>query len=356
MGLIPTAASAHSVSVCRGEMQIADRTIHVEVTIPALDVVTCIGPRTTSPPQRAWDVLDACALTYADHIVDELIIRDETGARLPGTFVSVTHDFSDRETDDLYAIAPAQVTFALDYRLEHPPTYLTLQQLFFTHGAMHAARLVLAARAGDAVATVQLTNRGEPVTIHLERTGDAVTIDQPAAFRILHADVAIDTSGARVEIAMPFTLLETWTTIDRAAPDFLNRAEQHAARSAARELLTTRNPVRINGAEIAPHLASVQLLDPTGASADRLYTGAARVVARLEYPSPAPPRDLTLHWTLFNSAVVVAEVTLHANATERRFELSTYTPDLHWPPTPPAVRPGSKTQPPSNPSTPKPKP
>jgi hypothetical protein len=305
--------------------------LQAELVIPASDLVHAMRRAGSGPGRLTWDVLDDCALVYADQIVEDFIIRDESGDPLSGTLRDITHDFTDRTTRDQFALRSASVTYRLEYPLSAAPRYLSLQQSFFSAGS-HPAQLALAVSAGqsDTKRIVQLSNRGNVETVRITRAAESETwtLDQPPEFHALLADVSINSTGVSVNISMPLSLLSTWRPLpDR---DFLNPAEQTAVRTTAADQIASANIVSINQVQVAPRLESVRLLDPLNNPAEQLYTGSARIVARLNYAHAGSPQDMNLHWTLFNNAVLMAAATLQTDGSAEHHELNTYSPDLRW--------------------------
>ena len=77
---------------------------------------------------------------------------------------------------------------------------------------------------------------------------------KPAALAATEVFVYIQNDEVRVEILMPLATLESWQPVPRANREFLEVAEQAAARPALETWLTVQNEVTIDGIIVKPKL------------------------------------------------------------------------------------------------------
>ncbi|MEM1296140.1 MAG: hypothetical protein AAGH89_12305, partial [Verrucomicrobiota bacterium] len=139
----------------------------------------------------------------------------------------------------------------------------------------------------------------------------------------------IEDHEVRHEILVPLATLEESLTLERNDDEFLDLAEQDAARAEIESHFLSGNPIEVDGIEVT---GKVEWMNFYGvdfkdfalqAPRKRVSMGSARVGLILSYPTSAPPETVKLTWDRFsyylwrvNLAVLAYDETL--SATLRR--------------------------------------
>jgi hypothetical protein len=124
----------------------------------------------------------------------------------------------------------------------------------------------------------------------------------------LYSYIYLTDREVRHEILVPLLTFEKWLPLPRANPEFIEVAEQDAARQKITEWFRGRNPVEIDGVPVQPILQRLQFfgLDirdfAQNAEPRRVSAYQARLGIILVYPAKAPPNRVRLTWDSFQEA------------------------------------------------------
>src|SRR5690606_27876599 len=116
----------------------------------------------------------------------------------------------------------------------------------------------------------------------------------------------IEPREIRHELLIPFPLVESYLTIDRADPELLTHDEQQAAGPKIGEYFRGRNPLTIDGDPAEPIVSRVEFftLDDRNLSVAQPRRTVSAVNARvgliLSYPLDRPAGTVELKWNAFN--------------------------------------------------------
>jgi len=124
----------------------------------------------------------------------------------------------------------------------------------------------------------------------------------------LYSYVYLNDQEVRHEILVPLLTFEKWLSIERSNPEFLEVAEQEAAREKIDEWFRDRNPLQIDGIPVKPMLQRLQFfgLDikdfAKGAEPRRVSAYQARLGIILSYSAKAPPNRVRMTWETFHDS------------------------------------------------------
>jgi hypothetical protein len=150
--------------------------------------------------------------------LDELVLRDGEGARVPGR-IAVT----------AAASTPGHVVVTLEHALPSDARWLAFQLEPHEPATARARRLVLDV-TGEGVgrpAVVDLTSGGNVEVLRLGPASLAGEIEGLHEVRTLVRD---EDGGTRLDVVMPLGVLESFAPLKRAEVDFISVEEQEAAR------------------------------------------------------------------------------------------------------------------------------
>ena len=361
--LLTHTAAAHPISVTTASVYIEPQRVTQNVEVYAEDLYFFHNLEPTpANTVRAADLRSVVA-AHGVLLLERLPVYDAAGRPLSGGVAQVSEL-------ELPAEIPLGelMDYTLVYRLERPlatpPAFLTFTQRLVDDTAGFPAlvtfKLTQAGREQTAAETVEATLKpGQVRTIACDwsdATATATNRDAwlrasrddtlaATALNSVRSFLYINRREVRHELLMPFPLLETFFTVDRAAPDFLSPAEQQAAVPKITEYFASRNPLTINGQPREP--ASVQVAFFTLANRDLTHTPPrqpvsavnCRVGVVLSYPTRTPAASLGLKWTAFNRQAWQVDAFCFAGEQVLRpeFSMATRSTTFAWtrPATPP---------------------
>lgn len=317
-------AFGHPISVVIETAYVDREKVSMEVEVYAEDLVFYHDVKPDDRNEVPAQALREAAAKHGPLLLERLPVFDAAGGRIEGGKVA-----SVMGTDDFPASVPIGelMGYSLVYRLEvplaKPPEFLTFSQrlvgLDDGFPALVDFRVKQAGRDEEVEATLK---PGQVRTVRFDwSAGDASPAD--AEREAWMKEVRADTLGAtglnsvrsflyvgrrevRHELLIPFPLLESYFTVERAQPDFLSAEEQEAAKTKVAEFFREKNRIAIDGAERKPASVRVEFFtledrDLTKSPKRRtVSTVNARVGVVLSYPTDSPPEEVKLVWNAFN--------------------------------------------------------
>jgi hypothetical protein len=323
---LPREVTAHPISVV-AELAYVDRdAITIEVEVFAEDLYFYHDLSETAEGVISKDSLRDAAEKHGGLLLDRLPVFDAQGHRLTGGKV-VSVEGSDFPKDLLPGeLMEHSLIYRLSIPLGSPPEFLTFSQRLVDSSAGFPAlvdfRVKQAGSDDEAVATLK---PGQVRTAQFVWS-DASTSDDVAgreawmrerrddvlgvsALNTVRSFLYITPREVRHELLIPFPLIESFLTVDRADADFLTHEEQQAAKPIIGDFFAAKNPVSIDNREREPASARVEFFtldDRNLAKAVPRRTVSAvncRVGIILSYPTEKPPQTVQLIWDAFNRDV-----------------------------------------------------
>ncbi len=363
MLLVVRGLLAHPISLTAGQAVVAKDGIGVKVEVMVEDFMMFHGCAPNERDRLPLADIRAGIEKHKAFLLDGLKIRDINGTRLQGKVVQVegadNMDPQGVAVDDLMTVS---VVYHLEYPLASPPDVLTFQQMFGGDAPIPAVMELVVAREGLKLAdTANLANDGSVETFDFDwdaapETGKTVgelwreRFERRRRERMgitsygaIYGFIYVQDHEVRVETLIPLATLETWMEVPRADGDFLEVAEQQAARGKLETFFRAMNTVKIDGIEVMPE---VQRLDFYGldfrdfamrAKPRRLSAPTARIGVILTYSTKGAPKEVDIGWEYFNAAVHSARTAIYAYDRTISHKFSPYRPRYVWrnPGTPP---------------------
>lgn len=317
-------ATAHPISVV-SELAYVDRdSIEVEVEIFAEDLYFYHDLAKTDAGAVSRDGLRSAAAKHGQLLLERLPVYDAQGQRLTGGEV-VSVEGSEFPNDLLPGeLMEHSLIYRLKIPLGSPPEFLTFSQRLVDSSAGFPAlvdfRVKQAGVEEEAVATLK---PGQVRTVRFTWGESNSTRENAArreawmqarrddtlgvsALNTIRSFLYITPREVRHELLVPFPLVESFLTVDRAEPDFLTHAEQQAAKPIIAKFFASKNPVSVDGVVREPASTRVEFFtldDRNLAKAVPRRTVSAvncRVGVISSYPTTRPPGTVQLVWDAFN--------------------------------------------------------
>jgi hypothetical protein len=330
--------------------------MEMQIAVMPEDFLLIYGLYANAESRISTNDLVRSAEKHRQYLLDGLIVRDSDGNRLSGKVVKVEIPALPANGLPVADLMATTIIYHLEFSLAKPPTHLTFQQHFGGD-----------AFAMPAIVNLELTREGlppeSPVRIPGDENVETIAFDWNEKSRAVTADYAeekareeakrkqelgitsysatytfiyIQNQEVRVEILMPLLTLEMWQPVARANKDFLEVAEQQAARAPLENFFTAQNELQIDGVVVKPKLERLDFygVDFTDfamqAQPHRLSAWTARVGAILTYSTKGAPGHVELKWTLFNNEMFVARAVIFAYNQGSRFTFSPQNPLFKW--------------------------
>lgn len=261
---------------------------------------------------------------HVSFLVDGLILRDADGLTLKTDSPKV--DVSGLPDDDISEtqLKEFTVTYLLRYPVKQRPRFITVSQQFGGAKAVLPAIMdCTVLQAGVLLDTSRPLLGGQSHTARFDWDNPPKPVRNwrelrerrrkelrqrlgIASYSGLYSFIYITPQEVRHEILIPLLTLEQWLPLKRRNPDFLDVAEQEAARSTIESFFGNGNSVSINGRIVKPKLTRLNFfgLDirdfALNAKPRRVGVYQARVGVILSYRPETSPTSVALQWDLFS--------------------------------------------------------
>ena len=292
------------------------------------DLVLFHGLKANSDTIFNADDLRAAAKKHEAFLLKHFSVRDGEGQSLEGTVVSRDDSAILDKGVQLEDLMKLIAVYELRFTPAKPkPAFLTFTQNF--GGAKSVVPSIMefmALQTGVWIEKLVQLQPGQPHTVALDWDNPPDEAPQNwrelrkkraeefqkrlgiTSYSGLYSYIYLTDREVRHEILVPLLTFEKWLPIARANPEFLEVAEQEAARQKVAEWFRDRNPVEIDGLPVKPILQRLQFfgLDISdfaqNAEPHRVSAYQARLGIILKYPAKAPPNRVRLTWDSFHEA------------------------------------------------------
>ena len=348
--------SAHPISVVKSEALVHRDRMEMKVAVMPEDFLLVYGLYANAQSRIATEDIAKSAEKHRKYLLDGLIVRDADGSRLAGKVVNIEMPALPAEGLPVTDLMATTIVYHLAFPLAKPPTHLTFQQHFGGDSiAIPAITELVVTREGlPPEPAVCIPGDESVVTLAFDwnETSRSVTGDYAetkareeekrkqemgfTSYSATYTFVYIQNEEVRVEILMPLLTLEMWQAVARTNADFIEVAEQRAARRALETFLTGQNEMTIDGVIVKPRLDRLDFYGidfkdfAMRAEPRRLSAWTARVGAILIYSSQGAPGHVELKWTLFNNEMLAARAVIFAYDKGSRFTFYPREPLFKW--------------------------
>lgn len=321
-------SAAHPVSVTRSYVYVSreQATTKIEVFLEDLYLFHKLQPNDHDFLEP--DVIRRGIELHKQFVAERFVIRDVAGETVSGRIVEVQEIDMPDEGVPLAELMAHTLTFELQYEFPSPPEFLTFSQRFTDDEGILPSEMKLVLKQENAQDTHTAELRPDDVEI-VRLSWDLTPLSPEASeeerenwvtkqkeetlgitsYSSVYSFLYVEDHEVRHEILIPLLTLEQSVLLARDEDDFLDLAEQNAARQQIEAYFCSGNPVEVDGVEIEP---VVQRCDFYGldfrdfalqAPRKRVPMVSARVGVILSYKSTDPPETVKLTWNRFNEFV-----------------------------------------------------
>jgi hypothetical protein len=319
---------AHPVSVTRSYVYVTreEATAKVQVFLEDLFLFHNLKPNDRDFLEP--DVIRRGIELHKQFIVERFVIRDVAGEVVSGRIVGVQEFEMPTEGVSLAELMAHSLTFELQYEFPAAPEFLTFRQRFTDDEGVLPSEMKLVLKQENAQDTHTAELRPDDVEI-VRLSWDLPPLSLEASeeereqwvskqkeetlgitsYSSVYSFLYIDDYEVRHEILIPLLTLEESVLIARDEDEFLDIAEQDAARQQIEAYFRSGNPVEVDGVPLRPVVERCDFygLDFTDfarqAPRKRVPMISARVGIILSYKCTGPPRTVKLTWDRFNEFV-----------------------------------------------------
>ena len=354
LGRVP----AHPISMSTATVNVRDTEALAELRIMLEDLVLFHGLKADAQTKFKAADLKQAAAKHRAFLLKHFAIRDAQGARITGKVDR--YDATSIATNGVFQaeLMKRHIIYLIKYPLKPKQSFLTFTQNFGGEKAIFPSIMdFMVLQSGIWMdRPVQLTP-GRPHTVRFDWINPPTA--PPKNFRELKAKreaerqrrlgitsysglysfIYLTPREVRHEILIPLLSLEKLLPIARKNPEFLEVAEQEAARRAIGDYFRERNPVTIDGIPVKPVLARLQFfgLDindfALNARARRVNAYQARVGIILAYSTKDAPKKVELRWDTFHQqAPFLRSIVYEGDEKAREHFFVKDKPILQWTP------------------------
>ena len=325
---VATSVVAHPISMSNTLADCREDEVRVTLRVMLEDLVLFHGLKANSETIFSAADLRAAAKKHEAFLLKHFSVRDGQGQSLKGAVVSrddsVIPDDGVRLEDLMKLIA----VYELKYTPAKPkPAFLTFTQTFGGEKTVVPSIMeFMPLQTGVWIEKPVQLQPGQPHTVALDWENPPDQAPQNwrelrkkraeefqkrlgiTSYSGLYSYIYLTDREVRHEILVPLLTFEKWLPLPRANPEFIEVAEQDAARQKITEWFRGRNPVEIDGVPVQPILQRLQFfgLDirdfAQNAEPRRVSAYQARLGIILVYPAKAPPNRVRLTWDSFQEA------------------------------------------------------
>ncbi len=298
----------------------------VNMKIMIEDLVMIQGLATGPDDRYPQAELMAAAQRHRDFLLQNFSVWDQAGLRVKGVPMRIDTGEIPPEgarQEDLMAL---HVYYYWSFALNGKQNYLTFKQTFGGPDALLPAFMELIVFQNNVLLQPPVPLRQEiPYTLEFDWKSpprkaarrwfefqDQLKETSQKRLGItsysgLYSFIYITAQEIRHEILIPLATLEKWLPLKRSDTDFLDVAEQQAARVSIEQFFLNRNPVFINGSMVKPVVSRLQFFGPdirdfaANTTSRRVSMVRARLGIILTYATNTPPQSVKIIWDTFNT-------------------------------------------------------
>lgn len=321
-------AAKHPVSVTKASAYVARESIDVGIEVFLEDLLLFHDLKPNDQDFLELDIIRSGIAKHKQFLLEKFLLRDVAGAALQGRIVEVDETDLPSEGVALGKLMAHTLVFRLRYEPQVAPEFLTFSQSFTDAEGLIPSEMNLTVKqenGGEAYTTTLMPDEPETIRFNWNNpplSAEATEEDRKnwlkkqeeealgiTSYSSVYSFLYIDGYEVRHEILIPLLTLEESVLIARDDDEFLDIAEQDAARQQIEAYFKTGNPIAIDGVEVSP---TVERCDFYGLDfsdfAQRsqrkpVSLASARVGIILNYNSPRVPQSVALTWNRFNNYV-----------------------------------------------------
>lgn len=319
----------HPVSVTQAYAYVTRDAIDVKLEVFLEDLFLFHNLKPNDQDFLEPDIIQQGIELHKDFLLEKFVIRDLAGERLRGQMLEVQKKKDlPPEGVPLGELMAHTLVFRVQFVLPLPPEFLTISQHFTGADGLVPAEMNLVVKqenAGEAHSATLKPDTPETVRFNWDNPPLSAKASEEerknwekkqkeetlgiTSYSSVYSFLYIEDFEVRHEILMPLLTLEESILIARDDDEFLDIAEQDAARQQIEAYFASGNPIEIDGVYVKPKVDRCDFfgLDfkdfAKQAERKRVSLASARVGIILSYSIQSAPETLKLTWNRFNNFV-----------------------------------------------------
>lgn len=317
-------AYAHPISVVVETAHIDRDKITIDVEVFAEDLFFYHDLKPNERNEVPASALREAAVKHGPLLLERLPVFDMSGRRIQGgKVISVEGDAFPADIP-LGEFMGHDLIYRLELPLEKPPEFLSFSQRLVDGDAGFPALVDFRAKQAGLEEEIEATLKPRDVrTIRFDWSPEDPKASEGSSreewlearredllgatsLNTVRSFLYITRREVRHELLIPFPLVESYFTVDRADADTLTPSEQDIAKAKAAEFFSAKNPLSIDGVPHEPSATRVEFFtledrDLTKPPKRRTVSAVnSRIGIVLSYPLAAPASEVELVWDAFN--------------------------------------------------------
>ncbi|MCS1406954.1 MAG: hypothetical protein M2R45_00110 [Verrucomicrobia subdivision 3 bacterium] len=323
--VIPWLLHAHPISLSTVVANVETNQVTVEMKILVEDLMLFQDLQPNEQQILPADALHTASTGHHQFLLDYFQIRTLDGAAVKGEVLSTDTEEIPDQGVPLDAVMSTSIYYALRFPLAGSVDYLTFSQNFGgdTNPLPSVMDLIVLQNNARLGYPVQISPKN-PHSVELDwenpPTNDRKSWRERRAlmrqrreellgitsYSMTYSYIYITDTDIRHEILVPLLTLETWLSIERKDPDFLEIDEQESAVAVVESYFQTHGKVKIDGLNVPAKVSRVDFYGlnfrdfAQRAPKQRVSIHNARAGIILNYPAKTPPKTLQMNWDTFN--------------------------------------------------------
>ncbi|MFP6668826.1 MAG: hypothetical protein VB876_16050 [Pirellulales bacterium] len=339
--------AAHPISVTKTYAYVSQEKVSAKIEVFVEDLYLFHKLQPNEQDFLEPDVVRRGIEQHKQFLLERFVIRDLSGERLAGRVVEIKECKMDERGVALAALMAHTIAFEIQYETPTPPEFFTFSQHFTDEQSTLPSEMTLIVKQEGAGAAInEVLKPDEPHTMRFSWDNPPLSAEASreeqqkwlakrkeetlgiTSYSSVYSFLYIEDHEVRHEILIPLLTLEESVLIARDDDDFLDIAEQDAARQQIDAYFASGNPIEIDGDRPRP---IVQQCDFYGLDIKdfakrterrRVSMANARVGIILSYPTPRTPETVKVTWNRFNDYVWAVSMVVYAFEEASRVTLS----------------------------------
>jgi hypothetical protein len=329
------ASAAHPISISTAIVEVSEKRIRVEMQIMLEDLVLYHSLSANEHMQYSVNDLQEAAKKHRKFVTDYFSILNEDGQRLKGQIEEEVFEQIGEQPVPQADLMQRSISFLLVYDLEkEKPEYLTFLQIFGGLKSALPSVMDLHIARNEQYEDAAQIGHNRPHTIKLDwkqnPDGKKISLSELKqkrkqqfrdrlgirSYSGLYSFLYINRFEVRHEILIPLLTLEQFVPIQRADPEFLEVAEQEAARESIGKFFKEHGKFAINGQQADPAIQRISFFSldiadfALNADARRINMAQGRAGIIISYPSDSVPATVDVEWDTFSQYAQFIDMTL----------------------------------------------
>jgi len=344
--------TSHPVSVVEADIYVTQFKATVKLKAFAEDLELLQGVEALNDGfYDSEELLDATN-DHANYLAERIELITADGLKLPAKIIEIIHFDIPEEGIRQGQLMNYTMGFVLEYDLEEPPEFITINQRMVAEDMLLPSELkVILKQAGSDQPFMKMMKPDQPETFRFDWDDPALTSDASdedweswfekqrektlgiQSYSSVYSFIYITHYEVRHEVLIPLASLASFLELKRADPGFLDTQEQDVAAEKIKAFFSSGNPVQIDGVVVQPTFDRIDFygldLRDFAVQAERRKISMAngRVGVIMSYSTKGMPASVSVTWNLFNDAVKSVDSVVFAFDEIQKTEFTMFLTD-----------------------------